>query len=214
MRQPSNGPPELNCAPESDFSKAPEITSNTVPDPFDPASLRINQDFVDTVGVKKLLTTVPVRKPHKQDFVRVRSEPEFRGSFALLQIGDDREYYLVTPQITAELQGEFGICTIYTAINRQGTLFLWPVRLPGPDGRQLDWHKSAQEGADLATKQWVRLSANKNLGAYEIRIASGKMPDPEWPSEYSFRDLLEIGFRDRLIDRLDHPVIQQLRGLV
>ena len=31
------------------------------PNPFDPAALRLDQSFADTVGVKKLLTTVPVR---------------------------------------------------------------------------------------------------------------------------------------------------------
>jgi hypothetical protein len=34
-------------------------------DPFDPAALRLDQSFTDTVGVKKLLTTIPVRKPGK-----------------------------------------------------------------------------------------------------------------------------------------------------
>ena len=39
-------------------------------DPFDPANLRLSQSFTETVGVKKLLTTVPVRKPSPQDFVQ------------------------------------------------------------------------------------------------------------------------------------------------
>jgi hypothetical protein len=29
----------------------------------------------------------------------------------------------------------------------------------------------------------------------------------------SFQELLRIAFRDRLIDRLDHPVIKRLRGI-
>ena len=41
---------------------------NDMPNPFDPAALRLNQDFAETVGVKKLLTTVPVRKPGKRGF--------------------------------------------------------------------------------------------------------------------------------------------------
>jgi hypothetical protein len=32
-------------------------------DPFDLASLRLTQDFAAAVGVKRLLTTVPVKKP-------------------------------------------------------------------------------------------------------------------------------------------------------
>jgi len=34
--------------------------------PFDPASLRLNQSFTDGLWVKKLLTTVPVRNPNRR----------------------------------------------------------------------------------------------------------------------------------------------------
>jgi hypothetical protein len=47
-------------------------TSANTPNPFDLASLRFDQSYADTVSVKKLLTTVPVRKRHRQEFVRVR----------------------------------------------------------------------------------------------------------------------------------------------
>ena len=53
-------------------------TNNKTLISFDPAALRLNQSFADTVGVKKLTTTVPVRKPNRQDFVRVHPRPEYR----------------------------------------------------------------------------------------------------------------------------------------
>ena len=53
-------------------------TPQAPPDPFDPANLRLSQSFTETVGVKKLLTTVPVRKPSPQEFVRVHPDPEYR----------------------------------------------------------------------------------------------------------------------------------------
>jgi hypothetical protein len=43
------------------------------PDPFNPAALRLPQDFTASIGVKKVLTSIPCRKPHKQEFVLVRS---------------------------------------------------------------------------------------------------------------------------------------------
>ena len=46
--------------------------SKSADDPFaDLNKLRLDQNFADTVGVKKLLRTVPVKKSGKQDFVRV-----------------------------------------------------------------------------------------------------------------------------------------------
>src|SRR5262245_56974975 len=111
---------------------APE-TLTTPDDPFDIANLRLSQSFIETAGVKKLLTTVPVHKPNPQDFVRVRPEPEYRENFPVIELKDEREEYVITSALVPELVGEFVTKTLFTAINRQGTVFLWPVRLPGPD---------------------------------------------------------------------------------
>ncbi len=181
-------------------------------DPFDLASLRLDQSFVESAGVKKLLTTIPVRKPNPQDFIRVHPDSEYRAALAIIELKEDREIYLVPPAIARELPGEFTMATIYAAINRQGVVFLWPVRLPATDGRVLEWHRSAAEAAELAMRRWVRVKANMSLGAYEIFEASSTIPDPQWP-EVSFQELLRIGFRGRLIDHLDHAVVKRLRGL-
>jgi hypothetical protein len=182
-------------------------------DPFDLANLRLDQSFVEGAGVKKLLMTIPVRKPNPQEFVRVHPGPEYRAALAGIELKEDREMYLLAPNIARELPGEFVMVMLYTAINRQGVLFFWPVRLPASDGRINEWHRSLAEAAELAMPRWVRVKANMSLGAYEIFEAASTIADPEWP-ELSFQELLRIAFRDRLIDRLDHPVIKRLRGLV
>jgi hypothetical protein len=181
-------------------------------DPFDLDSLRLSQSFAETAGVKKLLTTVPCRKPNPQDFVRVHSDPSYRLDVLTIELRDDRETYLVRPAIAPELIGETVRKTLFTAINRQGVVFLWPVTIPPPDGKQLEWWRSLREGAELAMEQWVRVKANMSLGAYEMCAATGVIPDPQWP-DLSFQELLRIAFRDRMIDRVDHPVIKRLRGL-
>jgi len=180
----------------------------------DLSALRLDQSYADTVGVKKLLTTVPVRKPHRQDFVRVHPDPGYRLTpAAIIEVKEDREVYLVMPDMAQALPGEFSTATLFTAISRQGTLFLWPVKLPRPDGRQNEWHRSAAEGAERAMEKWVRVTSSMALGAYEIFEASGELPEPVWP-DYSFRQILEIAFRDRVVDRPDHPLVQRLQGVV
>jgi hypothetical protein len=180
-------------------------------DPFDLANLRLDQSFVESAGVKKLLTTIPVRKPNPQDFVRVHPAPEYREAFAIIDLTEDRETYLVPRGIARELPGECRMATLYTAVNRQGVLQLWPVYLPAPDGRTNEWHRSAAEAAELAMHRWIRIKANMGLGAYEIFEADGAIPDPEWP-EISFQEMLRIAFKVKLVDRIDHPVIKRLRG--
>jgi hypothetical protein len=182
-------------------------------DPFnDLSNFRLSQDFVETAGVKKLLTTVPVRKPNPQDFVRVHPDSNYRMEFAVIELKDDREIYLLLLPIAKQLPGEFTMVTLYTTINRQGVVHLWPVRLPASDGRIIEWHRSAAEAAELAMTHWVRVKANMSLGAYEIFEAASTIPDPTWP-ELSFQELLRIAFRDRFVGSLDHPVVRRLRGL-
>ena len=187
----------------------PNAPPSPAPDPFDLASLRLNPSFLETSGVK---TTVPARRPGRQDFVRVRPEPEYRENFAMIDLKDDREDYLVRPEILPELTGEVVYKTIFTAINRQGVVFLWPVRLPAPDDRKSAWPRSLREAAEMAMKKWLRVRANMSLGAYEMSIAAGEMAEPVWP-ELSFQELVRIAYRDRMITSLDHPVVKRLRGL-
>jgi hypothetical protein len=187
-------------------------------DPFDLANLRLDQSFVEAAGVKKLLTTVPVRRPNPQDWVRVHPSPEYReAALALIELKEDRETYLLTPPIAKQLTDECVRATIYTTINRQGVVHLWPVKLPREDSRGSrrvnEWYRSSQEAAELAMQQWVRVKANMSLGAYEIFKSQGAsvIPDPEWPT-LTFNELLRIAFRDRLVNSFDHPVIERLRS--
>jgi len=97
--------------------------------------------------------------------VRVHPNPEYRDNFPIIELKDEREEYIVTAGLVPELASEFVTKTLYTAVNRQGTLFFWPVRLPPPDGKQMEWWRSAREAAELAMSGWVRVKANMNLGA-------------------------------------------------
>ena len=199
------------------------------PNPFDIKRLRITPKSMVTASVRKLLTTVPVGKPSPQEFFRVHSDPAYRDTFATLEWKEDREFYIVAPDMVAELQGECVNVALYTSINRQGVIRLIPVKLPGLDGRVLEAHRSLQEAVERAMIRWIRSRWSKPLGAYEIFEASLSIPQPDWdealgqprisPDEpqlpnISFQDLLQIGFRDRLIETSDHPLIRKLRGLV
>ena len=70
------------------------------PDPFDPARLRLDPSASETFGVKKLLTTVPVGKPSKQEFFRTHPDEAYRLSpAAVVEMEDDREFYLLTHDV-------------------------------------------------------------------------------------------------------------------
>ena len=119
-------------SPDSFVTHLPGRT--TLPTIFNLEDLRLSQDFAGLVGVKKALVTVPVRKPTRQDFVRVHSDPTWRFETALLQFKDDRETFVVAPGIQHELAGELVAMVLFTAITRQGVCFLWPSDCRGRMG--------------------------------------------------------------------------------
>jgi hypothetical protein len=211
----ANAPTESTAPPDRITDPEPRGATDAPasPDPFDPAALRLSQDFAASMGVKKALLTVPVRKPDKSWFVRVHPDEAYRLQTAVIELKEDRETYLVAPALWPALAAEstFSSRALFTAINRQGVLFLWPIRLPGADGKVDEWSRTALDAADMAAKRWVRVTANLSLGAYEVFEATGQLGEPSWPST-PFGELLRIAFRDRFISSLDHPVLRRLRG--
>jgi hypothetical protein len=182
------------------------------PDPFSPETLRLDAMFVEGVPVKKYISTIPVKKPNRQDFIRVRDgEGWSLNPVAVLDLKEDREVYLVRPHLVEVLANEVWPAALYLGITRLGTVFIWPVRIAAGDRGRSNWHLSAMDAAEAAKKMWIRVTANLSAGAYEYHAAMITLPEPEWPT-LTFSEILRIAFRDRIIDSEDHPVVRRLRG--
>jgi hypothetical protein len=181
---------------------------------FDLDSLRLKQDFSETLGVKKVLSHVPVRKPHKTNYIRVHPGENYRMDVGIVEMKEERETFLVTPAMMSE-SGIYELVVparLVTYINRQGVLALWPLKLE-KDGKLNPWHESALKAAQLAEEQWVSVRADMSLGAYQIFLATAELPEPEWP-EHTFSELVRLGFKGLIVDAPDHPLIQQLTGAI
>lgn len=178
------------------------------PNPFDPDSLRLSEDEAGDIDVEPLLTVVEVRKPKRDEFVRVH--PDHHAVVPIIEL--DRDVYLVDASMRNELAGEWTPADMRVAVNRDGTPFLWPVKQPKAGERQIGWHASAKAVAAAAETDWVRAKANMSKGAYDAQKAKGKLEAPLFPDK-TFSELLEAGFGDgKLIDSVDHPVVKRLRG--
>ena len=183
------------------------------PDPFDPASLRLGADFSEGLGVRKVISTIPCRKPGKSEWFMVRAGEEWRLQTAVLEVenGVDRATYLVSKNLWADLHGEIVPALVLTCTNRAGDLFLWRVKLPGPDGRSNTWVQSALRIAQAAETSWCRMVSDTSNGHYTHFEPSAELPAPKWP-DLVFNEILRIAFRDRYIETPDHPILRQLRG--
>ena len=191
-----------------------DAATTPAPDPFSPAALRLSPDFGKAVGVKKVLLSVPVKKPATSWFVRVHPDDAYRAFTNVIELKESNEIYLVSQSLWNNLGAAATFLkpkALYTATNREGVVFLWPVNLPGDETHPHPCHATAREAALLATKNWVRMSWNPSANNYDVVAATAQLGDPTWPSE-SFEELWRIAFKDRQIDSLDHPVLRKLRG--
>ena len=172
---PPNPPPEGNTMTHtrptteqlSPNGDRPASENKPSIDPFDPARFRV--DPLADIEVEKVLTTVPVRKPKRTEFFRVHSGRDFTVDMYLLEREDgmDREAYLVDPQVQHLVLSELQqTVRLFTAINKHGDIFLWPVRLPADDRDRLRrMSDSALEGAEQAETLYGSSWSGTNIWA-------------------------------------------------
>lgn len=180
--------------------------------------LRLPPSFELRAVVKKLITIIPVRKPKSgTEFFRIRSGDEWIFPTYLLDLKEgEEEKYLAIPELVTEIlsTGKLKPVIIYIGITYPGeVIFLSDIPLPDSDGKDNEYNRSRRLAYDLAKTKWVKIQANKALGAYEIIEAVSELPEPVWPEELeTIEKALEIAFKDKLIDSYDHPVLKRLRG--
>ena len=177
------------------------------------SSLRLSQNFGETLGVKKVLATVPVGKPTKDRFFRTHTSPSWVFPTWILENKAAGETYIVSPEVASVLGDLVRPVELYAVIDRQNNPSLIPIPLPGPNGVRNPWHESLLQAVLWARLVWLRISANMALGGYDIFEAAASLPEPIWP-ETTMDELLEVAFRGRIITGLDHPVVQDRLGRV
>ena len=183
-----------------------EPTSGVNSDLFDPEKLRVSQDFIEDAGVEEVHGIIPVRRPRKQEYVRVH--PERQLLVAVIENEEDRELWVVVPEIATLVDDEISVVQIRLAVNKYGEAFLWPLKI-SRDGRRNEWNDTAMVAAEKAVTKWVRMQSVKTK--YKSWASTKGYGDPEWP-DLSFQELLELAFKGRIITSYDHPFLQQLRG--
>ena len=191
------------------------MTGSPGDEPVDPFNTeRLRSASLENIGVEKIVLTYAVR-PTRNEFFRVHPAPEMSVDWYVVERDDDldREVYWVTDEFRGELLDELRPVRIFTCVNKRGTMFLWPARLPSEDNRLgRRWHESALEVAEYAKDVWVKMVGQRDAGAYEMFKAKGDLGEPQWKDK-TLDELLRMAFKgDRLINSLDHPVLRELAG--
>lgn len=177
------------------------------------ANLRLPPTFGKQGAFVKEVMRIQVGKPNQNSFFRVSNDPEMFLETYLVRLKERNENYIVSPDLWEQLLMEptFKPYRIVVGVTRQGTPFLWPLKLPGPDGKLDDWSQAALEIAEISKTHWTRMISNMEAGSYEAFHPANCQIQPVWPNK-TLQELVDLGFKGRIITNMDHAVLRELRG--
>jgi hypothetical protein len=206
--EPTNKP-GLKVVPASELepTPAPESVFDDVEALRKVATLKVSRRVVPV--------NVAVRKPPNNVYFRVHDDPKMAlDASVLIGDGGSDDFYFVAPSmlnhhvILPRLR-KVTIATVYTWPG--GAVSLWPV--PNVEETRIACWKSARAAYGLAKQHWVQLCWNNDTRDYDVAVAEGIKTEPVWPTDKTFRDLLRLGFANKIIANPEHSYVKQLRGL-
>ena len=173
--------------------------------------------FVDEGDVAEVQGAVALKKPGRERYFRAHSnKADYSTTLQVLEVKEDMELrgdYLVHPELSTELsaflQGQQSMIkrkNVVLCVDGGGQIFVWPVAAVGSDNQ---WHRSARKAVEEARSKWIRMIPAH--AGYRIFHPTTPIPEPEWP-DTPFGELLDSAFEGRIIDSMDHPVIEYLAG--
>jgi hypothetical protein len=181
--------------------------------------LKVFQEAMEAVsldGASEPISSAMTRRPQGTEYVRSRVGPDWTITMALYESKENlrSEYFAILPKMFDEMAvlGGMFYAQLHTATTRQGQTFIWPVKLP-TSGASNSWLETAQEAVEASKMNWIRMFADVGRGHYRIMKAEGDLEEPEFLDK-PFNELLEMAFKDRVIDSSDHPICRKLRGRI
>lgn len=209
----AEGCPSDKTEPQSaeNTSKTPAQVTSKDGDIFDDLNA-LGLSLDEVVPSQKLLTSLPIRKPKRDEWVRCH--PEIATAINIYENKDTRECYLVLPSALEPINDTIRYVRLVLAVNYTGVPFLWPV--PVPTERQTHHsYISAFAAAEQAKKEWIRISwGNGDYGIYRRQSAG---TEPVWPQEITnASEMLRFASKSgafEVIDSVEHPVVKGLLGL-
>ena len=159
------------------------------------------------------LAHIPVRRPKRDEYFRVNPDPKMTlTSLVWIDRDETDDVYFVTPEARDVMLDSGRIVMLVLCQSRQKVNFLWPVNTDTRSGGGRGWTESARAAVIRAHTKWIKIRGDRASGMYQIfEAAEQGGGEPEWPA-LEFKELLKLGFKDRLINSPDHPVVRRLQG--
>jgi hypothetical protein len=159
------------------------------------------------------LHSVPVGKP--STFFRVIADPAYRRLTEIythkVEGQVEEQHYLIDKPMHGVID-EARRATLVACVYRDGSVRLWPLKLPKEGEKDNEAWMTARSAARIAMERWVKLLWQRR--AYLTRDAQpGYAPDPDVSKLPTFNELVRLAFGDHGIIRdRDHPIVKDLFG--
>lgn len=168
---------------------------------------KLDEKYAQHQGEQRTLA-VKARRPRSDEWFTVHPDPEFSQETNALIVAADFSYYLVDPSIVPQLEGaDYKVMNLHTAITARGSIFMLTVGT-GSDG----FSESLRAAVEQAKEGYVRVASNTAERQYDAFLPKKEIPPPVWPADLTFDGVMEMAFKDRVIDSVNHPVIKGLHG--
>ncbi|MGA2467620.1 MAG: hypothetical protein ABSH06_25145 [Thermodesulfobacteriota bacterium] len=179
-------------------------------DEFDIESFTYRENLESKSSMGQV-TFIPVQSPRQNKWIFISSKPEWRCNVALIQ--ENRESYLVRPELVPSLNGGVSHRMLVPYIDRDAAIFLWPIRVTDFQGKLNSWSTSALLICTQYADQWIKVKANMSSGSYEVTQAPSEIPSPEWPNG-GLKFFLNRAFKNRTVNSLDDSIVKRMKGLI
>jgi hypothetical protein len=196
----------------------PESGNETEPESREPeadselTSLEDLQTTDEVIQTGEVARVVTVRRPYKERFFRVNPDPGTRlANVGILDWQEDKQRvpYLVLPVFFPKVAGLAYRATVVSCVDDEHEWFTWALKQNRPGFSTNACNDSAMEVAETAETQWVRLLAKD--GRYGCRKPEEDFWEPVFCPDPLLAQLNQ-GFRGRIINSLDHPILRRLEG--
>ncbi|MDB4759248.1 hypothetical protein OAF99_02795 [Akkermansiaceae bacterium] len=194
----------------NDTKKNEDVTPNQG-DIFDDLEA-LGRPLDEVIPSEKVLTSLPMRKPKKDEWVRIH--PEIRTRAYLYEVRDENSNYIVLPEVVEPMKDVVRYVQLSLAVTYSGVYFVWPAPIP-TEKKAHRAHITAFAAADQAQHEWTRVSWGD--GEYDVYRRKSAKNEPVWPEDIKTpSDMLRFAAKAgaiEVIESIEHPVVQALLGL-
>lgn len=124
------------------------------------------------IATRRVVTNIPLRKPKKTEFFRIRPEEEWTIEAHMATLGDQEEdkYLVPSSSEAAAFLQELQLLKrvrLFVGVTYYGNaLFVSEIPLRDLDGTWNSWHESRHSIYRCATENWVQAISDRGSSSY------------------------------------------------